>query len=102
MACDQWPVAGDQNTLATCLDKLIVGPGQFLVSLKERRSTTAARTASTRPGINSPDLKPLVGAPKDEFSGFVRMQPEHVDIAGALGLGVSNRGKIDLREYHLA
>ncbi len=43
-------------------------------------------------------MKPLAEAPKDEFSGFVRMQPEHVDIAGALGLGVADRDKIDLKE----
>jgi uncharacterized protein (DUF362 family) len=42
-------------------------------------------------------MKPLAEATKDEFSGFVRMQPEHVDIAGALGLGISDRSKIDLR-----
>jgi len=47
-------------------------------------------------------MKPLAEAPKDEFSGFVRMQPEHVDIAGALGLGVADRGKIELREINLA
>jgi uncharacterized protein (DUF362 family) len=43
-------------------------------------------------------MKPLAESPKDEFSGFVRMQPEHVDIAGALGLGIADRAKIDLRE----
>ncbi len=47
-------------------------------------------------------MKPLAEAPMDEFSGFVRMQPEHVDIAGALGLGVSDREKIDLREHRLS
>ena len=46
-------------------------------------------------------LKPLSEAPKDAFSGFVRMQPEHVDIAGALGLGVAQRDKIDLREFRI-
>jgi Domain of unknown function (DUF362) len=47
-------------------------------------------------------MKPLAEAPKDEFSGFVRMQPEHVDIAGALGLGIAERSKIDLREIKLS
>jgi hypothetical protein len=47
-------------------------------------------------------LKPLAEAPRDDFSGFVRMQPEHVEIAGALGLGVYDRGKIDLRPIRLA
>ncbi len=46
-------------------------------------------------------MKPLAEAPKDAFSGFVRMQPEHVDIAGALGLGTADRSKIDLREFEL-
>jgi hypothetical protein len=43
-------------------------------------------------------MKPLAEAPMDEFSRFVRRQPEHVDIAGALGLGVADRAKIDLLE----
>ncbi len=47
-------------------------------------------------------MKPVAEAPKDDFSGFVRMQPEHIDIAGALGLGIAERGKIDLRECRLA
>jgi len=46
-------------------------------------------------------MKPLAEAPMDAFSRFVRMQPEHVDIAGALGLGVAARAKIDLREVRL-
>ncbi len=47
-------------------------------------------------------MKPLAEAQQDDFSHFVRMQPEHVDIAGALGLGVADRGKIDLREHNLS
>jgi uncharacterized protein (DUF362 family) len=43
-------------------------------------------------------MKPLADAHMDSFSTYVRMQPEHVDIAGALGLGVANREKIDLSE----
>jgi uncharacterized protein (DUF362 family) len=46
-------------------------------------------------------MKPLAESLKDPFSGFVRMQPEHVDIAGALGLGTADRKKIDLREFSL-
>jgi len=32
---------------------------------------------------------------------FVHRQPEHVEIAGALGLGVWDRKKIDLRKVQL-
>jgi uncharacterized protein (DUF362 family) len=39
-------------------------------------------------------MAPLADAKPDQDSGFVRMQPEHVDIAGALGLGVGDLGKI--------
>ena len=46
-------------------------------------------------------MKPLAEAPEDEFSGFVHMQPEHVDIAGALGLGIADRDKIKFREIDL-
>lgn len=47
-------------------------------------------------------MDPLSIARQDPDSGFVRMQPEHVDIAGALGLGEANRKKIDLRSIKLA
>jgi hypothetical protein len=50
----------------------------------------------------SAGMKALSEAPMDDFSRFVRMQPEHVDIAGALGLGIADRSKIDLREFQLA
>ncbi len=37
----------------------------------------------------------------DKFSTFVRKQPEHVELAGALGLGEWNWDKIDLRRVNL-
>lgn len=46
-------------------------------------------------------MKTLAEAMKDADSTFVRMQPEHVDIAGALGLGESDPKKIDLRRIQL-
>jgi hypothetical protein len=46
-------------------------------------------------------MKPLAEAPKDEDSGFIRMQPEHVTISGALGLGIGDLKKIDLRKITL-
>ncbi|MCC6265590.1 MAG: DUF362 domain-containing protein [Bryobacterales bacterium] len=46
-------------------------------------------------------MQPLAEAPRDEDSGFIRMQPEHVTIAGALGLGVDDISKIDLRKITL-
>jgi uncharacterized protein (DUF362 family) len=39
-------------------------------------------------------MAPIADAKPDADSGFVRMQPEHVDIAGALGLGVGDVKKI--------
>jgi Domain of unknown function (DUF362) len=42
--------------------------------------------------------KKLVEDTPDQFSTFVHRQPEHVEIAGALGLGEWDRKKIDLRE----
>jgi hypothetical protein len=39
-------------------------------------------------------MAPLADAKPDQDSTFVRMQPEHVDIAGALGLGVGDVAKI--------
>ena len=39
-------------------------------------------------------MAPIADAKPDADSGFVRMQPEHVDIAGALGLGIGDMAKI--------
>jgi hypothetical protein len=45
--------------------------------------------------------KPIAEDLPDKASTFVRRQPEHVEIAGALGLGEWNRNKIDLRKVTL-
>jgi len=47
-------------------------------------------------------MDPLAIARRDADSGFVRMQPEHVDISGALGLGVADRNKIEHKKINLA
>jgi uncharacterized protein (DUF362 family) len=46
-------------------------------------------------------LKRLVEDTPDKFSTFVHRQPEHVEIAGALGLGEYDEKKIDLRRVEL-
>ncbi len=46
-------------------------------------------------------MKKLVEDTPDQFSTFVHRQPEHVEIAGALGLGEWDRAKIDLRQSKL-
>ena len=46
-------------------------------------------------------MKKLVESLPDKVSTFVHRQPEHVEIAGALGLGVWDRNKIDLRQVQL-
>jgi hypothetical protein len=46
----------------------------------------------------SAGMKELFEATPDKFSTFAHRQPEHVEIAGALGLGVWDRAKIDLRQ----
>jgi hypothetical protein len=46
-------------------------------------------------------MKPIVEAPPDEFSTFVHSQPEHIELAGALGLGVFQRNKMDVRRRTL-
>lgn len=43
-------------------------------------------------------MKKIMDAAPDKFSTFVHRQAEHVEIAGALGLGVWDRNKIDLRK----
>ncbi len=47
-------------------------------------------------------MKPIALAYQDKDSRFVRMQPEHVEIAGLLGLGESDPAKIDVRKVTLA
>jgi len=47
-------------------------------------------------------MPPLALAPADEVSVFVRMQPEHVELAGALGLGESDEKNIQLKSISLA
>jgi hypothetical protein len=42
-------------------------------------------------------MEPIATAKSDAFSSFVRMQPEHVEIAGALGLGVFDDSRITLQ-----
>jgi uncharacterized protein (DUF362 family) len=43
----------------------------------------------------------IADAKPDADSTFVRMQPEHVEIAGALGLGVWDEKKMDVRRIRL-
>jgi uncharacterized protein (DUF362 family) len=45
--------------------------------------------------------KPLLEDLPDRFSTFVRRQPEHVEIAGAMGLGEWDESKIDLKRIAL-
>ena len=46
-------------------------------------------------------MKKLLEDTPDQFSTFVHRQPEHVEIAGALGLGEWDRKKIDVRQLKL-
>lgn len=46
-------------------------------------------------------MEPIVDAKPDQDSVFARMQPEFIEIAGVLGLGVSDESKIDLRKITL-
>jgi hypothetical protein len=46
-------------------------------------------------------MKPVAETKPDRFSTFVRRQPEHVEICGALGLGTWDERKIDLRKREL-
>lgn len=47
-------------------------------------------------------MKPIADALPDPDSQFTRMQPEHVEIAGALGLGVWDDKKINVKKIDLA
>ncbi len=47
-------------------------------------------------------MLPVGEAPPDADSTFYRMQPEHVEIAGALGLGVFDEAKMEVRRIDLS
>lgn len=46
-------------------------------------------------------MKPIFEAPPDEDSRFQHMQVEHIEIAGALGLGVFDDKKIEVKRIRL-
>jgi uncharacterized protein (DUF362 family) len=46
-------------------------------------------------------LKPVAEDRPDKYSTFLSRQPEHIEIAGAMGLGEWNESKIDLRKNRL-
>jgi uncharacterized protein (DUF362 family) len=46
-------------------------------------------------------LKPVAEDRPDKYSTFLSRQPEHIEIAGAMGLGEWNESKIDLRRNRL-
>jgi hypothetical protein len=46
-------------------------------------------------------MKPIAEAKPDEVTTILNRQPEHVEIAGALGLGVWDERRIDLRKREL-
>jgi uncharacterized protein (DUF362 family) len=47
------------------------------------------------------ELKPVAEDRPDKYSTFLSRQPEHIEIAGAMGLGEWNESKIDLRRNRL-
>ena len=47
-------------------------------------------------------MKPVAEDTPDKFSVFRHRQPEHIEIAGAMGLGEWDEKKIDLRRVQLA
>jgi uncharacterized protein (DUF362 family) len=46
-------------------------------------------------------LKPVGEAAPDQFDQWLHKQPEHIAVAGAMGLGESDEKKIDLRKIRL-
>jgi hypothetical protein len=46
-------------------------------------------------------MQPIAEAAPDKVSVFLRRQPEHIELAGALGLGIFQEGKIDHRRKAL-
>jgi hypothetical protein len=47
-------------------------------------------------------MKRIADDKPDQFSTFLNRQPEHIEIAGSLGLGEWDEKKIDLRRINLS
>ena len=47
------------------------------------------------------DMKTIANDRPDKYSTFWNRQPEHVEIAGAMGLGEWDESKIDIRRIRL-
>ena len=47
-------------------------------------------------------MSAVAEAKPDQFSTFLRRQPEHIEIAGALGLGECEEKRIQLRRFDLS
>ena len=47
-------------------------------------------------------MSPIAEARADKFSTFVRRQSEHIEIAGALGLGEWDEKRIELKRFALS
>jgi uncharacterized protein (DUF362 family) len=47
-------------------------------------------------------MKPIAESKPDEHSHFLNRQPEHVEIAGALGLGEWDEKKSEIRQFNLS
>ena len=46
-------------------------------------------------------MLPVADGKPDDDSVFVSMQPEHIELAGVLGLGEYNDDKIDLKKIKI-
>jgi hypothetical protein len=46
-------------------------------------------------------MKPTAIAPPDKFDTFLHKQPEHIELAGAMGLGEHEIKKIDLKKIRI-
>jgi hypothetical protein len=97
-------------TRRSCLQAICRGLAAGVVTGSANRVTLAARSVSKADHIGwdvidakreSVGMKKLVEALPDKDSSFVHRQPEHVEIAGALGRGVWDRRKIDLRKVQV-
>jgi hypothetical protein len=47
-------------------------------------------------------MKPVMDDPPDQFSHWVHRQPEHIELAGNMGLGEWDWNKIDFRQARIS
>ena len=88
------PIVGDPEKVNdTFVDQLVASAKAAIDKAEEMGVIDAKRVAA--------GMKRTIDDTPDQFDTFVHKQPEHIELAGALGLGEYDETKIDLRKIRI-